>query len=124
MSEYDEITGDENTLDSRDIEARIEYLQDEFDKDVQSLDEDELQELIDLKSLKEELEGYCADWLHGAQLIADFYFTEYTKELLQDIGDLPSGIPWYITIDWESTASNIQMDYTTADFGDTTYYVR
>jgi DNA repair exonuclease SbcCD ATPase subunit len=85
---------------------------------------DEATELKALEALQEEAEGYAPDWQHGATLIRDSHFTEYTEELLKDIGDLPRDLPHYIAIDWEKTAENIQVDYTSVEFDGETYWVR
>jgi len=81
-------------------------------------------ELKALKKLAEEAEGYAPDWKHGETLIRESYFTEYCKELLEDIGDLPKGLPWYIAIDWEETADNLRIDYTEVEFDGVTYLIR
>ena len=94
-------------------EAEIEAAQGAFDDDLQA-------ELATLKALAEEASGYAADW----ELIRDSYFTEYCQQLLEDIGDLPKDLPHYIEIDWEATARNIRMDYTSVEFGDVTYWIR
>ena len=36
---------------------------------------------------------------------------EFTQQLLEDTGDIPSDLPGYIHIDWEWTAKEIMMDY-------------
>lgn len=87
-------------------------------------DDDNADELKALKDLQDEAEGYCPDWNYGATLIRDDYFEDYCQELVQDIGDLPHGIPNYIVIDWEATADNIKVDYTSVDFDGVTYWVR
>ncbi len=97
-------------------EAALEAAQDDFDDDMQS-------ELASLKTLAEEAEGY-SDWIYGAQLIRDSYFTDYCIELCEEIGDVPNDFPGYIAIDWERTARNIRMDYSSVDFGGVTYWVR
>jgi hypothetical protein len=81
-------------------------------------------ELAALESLAEEAEGYADDWKYGAALIRESYWVEYVQELLEDIGDLPKDLPHYIEIDWEKTARNIQVDYTSVDFDGVTYWVR
>ena len=35
----------------------------------------------------------------------------FVQQLLEDIGDMPTNLPAYIHIDWESTARNVMMDY-------------
>ncbi len=98
-------------------EAELANAQEAFDDDLQS-------ELAALKSLAEEASGYAADWEYGETLIRDSYFTDYARELLEDIGDLPKDLPHYIEIDWEATARNICMDYTSVDFDGVTYWIR
>jgi hypothetical protein len=49
---------------------------------------------------------------------------DYCQELLEDIGDIPKGLPGYIVIDWEATAENLKADYSTVDFDGQTYYYR
>ncbi len=36
---------------------------------------------------------------------------DFTKQLLEDVGTIPSDLPWYVHIDWEQTARDIMMDY-------------
>lgn len=85
---------------------------------------EEGQELRELQELQSEAEGYAPDWSDGATLIRDDHFTDYVQNMLADIGDLPRDLPHYIVIDWEATASNIQQDYTSVEFGGVTYWVR
>lgn len=122
----DAITNDADVLDSRDIIARIDELLERKDDEEQTypLNEEEAAELAALVALAEEAEGYADDWRHGATLIRETYFTDYTEELLQDIGDLPKNLPGYVVIDWEATARNIQVDYTSVEFDGVTYWVR
>lgn len=98
-------------------EAELEAAQEAFDEDLQS-------ELAALKSLAEEASSYAADWEYGETLIRDSYFTGYARELCEDIGDIPKNLPHYIEIDWEATARNIRMDYTSVDFAGVTYWIR
>lgn len=137
------ITNSDNTIDSRDIIERISELQGELEslqenvddaegeddvatakEDLSDWQEENQEELDNLKSLAEDAEDYCEDWEFGATLINESYFINYCQELVSDIGDMPREIPSYIVIDWEATAENLMVDYTAVDFGDTTYYVR
>ena len=36
---------------------------------------------------------------------------DFVQELLESTGDIPSSLPSYVHIDWESTARDIMMDY-------------
>ena len=122
----------DDVIDSRSIIERIEELteeRDSFEKGGHEADwslanPDEADELKALEALAEEAEGYAPDWKHGATLIRDSYFVDYAEELCKDIGDMPQDIPSYIEIDWEKTAENIQVDYTSVEFDGVTYWVR
>ena len=87
---------------------------------------DEDRELKALKSLQDEVEGYCPNWKYGAALIRESYFTEYAEELAGDITDYdPRKVHWPFTcIDWEKAADELKQDYTTVDFDGVDYYVR
>jgi len=123
-------------IDSREVMERIEELQDERNgimehsaevesgEDLANWDKEFGQELTELKELAEEGESASSDWTHGVNLIRDDYFTDYVQEMLADIGELPRDIPHYIVIDWDETASNIQADYTSIEFGGETYWFR
>ena len=114
-----EITNCDDVIDSRDVIARIVYLEG-------TEDEDEQVESAKLKALAEEAEGYCEDWRHGATLINESYFTEYAEQLASDIGDYnPNKVQWpYNHIDWEEAADELKQDYTQVDFDGITYFVR
>lgn len=115
-----DIRNTDEVLDSRDIIARIEEL---TDTDT-ILDEDEQEELDALQAFADEAEGYAPDWEYGATLIHADHFTDYCKELLADIGDIPSELPDYIVIDWDATAERLKVDYTEVDFAGEAYLVR
>ena len=40
---------------------------------------------------------------------------DFTMELLESCGDIPQDLPSYIHIDWEGTARDIMMDYSSAN---------
>jgi uncharacterized protein (UPF0335 family) len=87
-------------------------------------DEENGEELTALKNLADEGANESSDWAYGETLIHENYFTEYAQQLVEDIGDLPRGFPHYIVLDWEQTAENIKVDYSTVDFDGETYYIR
>ena len=126
MSKH-EISNSDVVIDSRDVIARIEELeaidgiQDKIDNRIENED---AEELIALRKLAEEAEGYACDWKYGETLIRDSCWIDYVKELLYDIGALPKDIPNFLAIDWEETAKNIQVDYTSVEFDGVTYWVR
>jgi hypothetical protein len=123
------IDNSEDTIDSRDIIARIEELQEQA-KD--ALNESERKELETLAALAVECED-CSDWEHGAQLVRGTYFVDHTKELIsdcyEDVGKAPRGQEnrWpykHVTIDYESAAEELKQDYTEVDFDGVTYFIR
>jgi hypothetical protein len=136
-------------LDSRDIIERLEELKEHFEalheqeteegKTALSFDEwfkalpsdcDDLEEYKELCNLQSECEDYAADWLHGAQLIREDYFTDYIEELIKDCYPIPKEIDsdaWpyrHITIDYEAAAEEAKQDYTYVTFMDYDYFIR
>lgn len=108
----------DNVIDSRDVIDAISELENE--ENLSEADEVLLQEL---KLLASECENYC-DWEHGETLIRYSHWVDYVQEMLEDCGSVPRDMPWYIAVDWETTANNISHDYHQVDFGDVTYYIR
>jgi hypothetical protein len=88
------------------------------------IDGDDAKELVALKALVGEASGCSSDWSYGEALIHEDYLQEYCQELVKDIGDLPKNIPSYIAIDWEKTASNLEVDYSHVDFDGAAYLIR
>jgi hypothetical protein len=136
----DTIYNSADVIDSRDIMARIVALQEERDNCPTDIGDDDspeqrattwardypedAAELAALGSVEKQGEGYAADWHHGETLIHDDYFTRYAMELLADCGELPKDLPWYVVVDEEATARNIQADYSAIDFDGETYWIR
>lgn len=121
-----------DVIDVRDIIARFEELDShlvyhpfDYDKALDAARDEHYRLLLIL----EELKGYGGDeqwrgdW-YPVTLIRDSYFTEHMRELLADCGDLPRNIPHYIEIDWDATARNIQVDYSSVDVDGLTYWYR
>ena len=158
-----EINNLEDMIDSRDVIARIEYLESEHESArealelaaddledlasdptpcpetlaaaqtaydsaraaLQTFETDYLPEMLALRELASECEGYVADWVHGEALIRDSYFREYAMQLADDIGAVPSDAQWPNTcIDWDQAARELQMDYTSISFDGVDYWVR
>lgn len=121
-----DVSNSDDVIDSRDVIARIEELH-AIATD-ESVDQDERthanNELGVLQALQDEAEGYCPDWKYGATLIRSTYWIDYVQELLEDIGALPKDLPGFVVVDWEATARNIQVDYTSVDFDGVEYFVR
>ncbi|MHA6903293.1 hypothetical protein ACJBUE_20760 (plasmid) [Ralstonia syzygii subsp. celebesensis] len=140
------IDNTENVIDSRDVIARIEELEDvetALRDDAENTpgdgsetaaynawkNGDEGRELAALKALADECEGY-GDWGHGEALIHEDHFVEYIKELIDDCYTLPKELTsgdWpyrHITIDYEAAAEEAKVDYTEVDFDGQTYFLR
>lgn len=112
------LDGNDEVFDSRDVIERIAELEATEVIDREPEDQDELDALY---ALQKEAEGY-GDWQDGETFISDDYFTEYTKELLADIGYIPNDMPDWVVIDWDSTADTVKADYTSYEFMGTTYW--
>lgn len=107
-------------IDSRDVIARIDELE-----SAGTLGEDDSEELTKLRNLASEGESYAADWRHGEALISDDHFTAYAEELADDIGAIDKNASWPINhIDWNAAAEALKQDYSSIEYGSTTYWVR
>lgn len=120
-------------IDVRDIIARVEELEAEIksnenvyvsENEAAAIDESEM-----LQSILAELVGYGGDeqwrgdW-YPVTLIDDAYFTDYARELLEECGTIPRDLPSWVEIDWEATARNVRIDYTSVDIDGRTYWYR
>lgn len=137
------ISNTDNTIDSRDVIARIEELEAEWEDLRSAMDDhntdsdayeeanaaliefdnsEEGQELTALKALAEQGEDYAPDWEYGAQLIHEDYFEEAMDEMVSDCYTLPKDLPDWMTITYDYDA--LKQDYTELDFDGQTYYIR
>lgn len=100
--------------------------------DLPSVEFDEIiDELLQTYKLMNQLRGYGGDeqwegdW-YPIHLIHENYFTDYAQQLVEDVGDIPNDLPWYIksNIDWAGVASEIKNDYSEIIFNNETYYYR
>lgn len=109
-------------LDVRDLIEIYEELE---------LNDNNLDEFISLKELLNELKGYGGDeewrgdW-YPITLISEYEFSDYCRELLEDCGEIPTGLPWYIesNINWDGVADDIKIDYSEVEYNGLTYYYR
>jgi hypothetical protein len=124
MRDFDNTT---DYLDVRDIISRVEELED-LQTDETAMPE-ELEELATLSALLADMasnggdEEWRGDW-YPVALIRDSYFTDYAQELLEECGYIPKDFPSWIKIDWEATAHNVRIDYTSTEFDGVTYWFR
>lgn len=133
-----DISNSEDTLDVRDIIARVEELREAreaFEESEPSgiqwatLELDDAEELATLEELLSDLCGYGGDeqwegdW-YPVTLVRDSYFQDYAQELAEDCG-FACGNEWPARcIDWEQAARELQMDYSTVEFDGVTYWYR
>jgi hypothetical protein len=114
---------DADIIDSRDIIDRIDEL--EAERAEGPLDDDDAEELAALVAIREEADGYVADWKHGETLIRDTYFRTYAEELAEDLGAVDRNARWPMTcIDWAAAAEELRQDYIEISVGDRTWYAR
>ena len=123
------ISNQDDIIDSRDIIAELKDLKQELEDWIEDGgSEEDFDALEDLEELREwnSWGDDIDDWDYGTTLIKDEYFKEYAEQLVKDIGDLPSDLPWYIesNIDWDGIADDIKADYTEIDLSGETYWVR
>lgn len=129
-----------DVIDSRDVIERIGDLESERVSAVDAADpytaeerkargdewddSEDGQEFVRLKSLQDQAEG-SPDWTHGEALISESYFAEYAQELAEDIGAIGKDLPWPAChIDWDAAADALKQDYTSVEYGETTYWIR
>ncbi len=118
-----EISNSDDIIDSRDVIARIEYLEGEVEGD--NATEEDQAELKALKALAEEGEQYAPDWTFGEGLIRNSYFTEYAEQLAEGIGTIDRNASWPLSfIDWGAAAEALKQDYTSVDFDGVEYWMR
>ena len=137
------IDNTEDVIDSRDVIARIAYLENATNVECtcertetltthkdgcpvpDGVDEDEVTELATLRELASDGEVNAADWHHGATLVRETYFEDYARQFAEDIGTIDSDAAWPAChIDWPAAARALSQDYTDLDFNGVTYLVR
>lgn len=129
-----------DVIDVRDVIARVEELRAEKE-DAEHDDDgnrrtgyewasdatDDAEELTALESILSDLcgnggdEQWEGDW-YPVTLIADHYFETYMDDMLEDCGDLPKNLPFYlrVVVDYDA----LKMDYTTTEIDGNEYYYR
>lgn len=115
------------TIDTRELQDRIDELETERDEFIDALpgdisdqedtaeqkeqwdETDEGKELKELEDLKEEI---GSEWKYGVALIPEADFTDYAQELAEEVGDYNPDAGWPTNcIDWERAARELKMDY-------------
>lgn len=93
----DSISNSEDTINSRDVIARIEELRKMLDEEPENMSNDDAEELRGLSALAKEGGNRIPDWQHGETLIRYSYFKTYAQELAEDIGAIPDNAAWPCT---------------------------
>ena len=116
-----EFSNMDDTIDSRDIIARIDEL--EEDDELEDWEKDELDVLTVLDQDGRGL--FSVSWKNGVCLVRDSYFTEYAHELAEDIGAISNDARWPANcIDWDCAAEQLKADYTYLEFDGVEYWAR
>ena len=117
-------------IDVRDIIARVEAIESEGDDTfLADTDPETLGEVRTLRMILNDLESnggdeqFRGEW-YPLTLIAEHYFTMYVREMLEDCGDIPRDLPVWVAIDWQSTAANVAVDYSTVTIQGREYLYR
>jgi hypothetical protein len=130
-----------DTIDSRDIQERIDELQSEFDSHVDEYEdsdgeedagedllnwlEENGDEFVTLLEIKEEVEQYTSEWNSGAFIIADNHFEDYAQELAEDTGVIDRNAKWPLThIDWDAAAEELKCDYSEVTIAGKSYWIQ
>jgi len=79
------------------------------------------EELDELNALESEVGD---EWMHGAALVDEDDFIEYVQDLAEDMGATAGVDHSWLVIDWEATADNVKMDYSSCEYQGTTYLFR
>lgn len=113
----------EEIIDSRNIIARIEELENTA---VIDREEDEQDELDALYDFQEKAVERLEDWKYGVTFIREDHFAEYAEELVKDLGYIPEDLPSWIAnhIDWDEVAEEVKEDYTEFELMGETYWAR
>lgn len=128
----------EDLIDTRDLDDWLDELRDEV-SDLRRRDDErdpragglsdeertELEAKQEIVDVLEEIESEVSEWRHGETLINENYFTDYARQLADDLGAIPSDAKWPLTcIDWEQATDELRRDYTSIEIDGTTFYFR
>ncbi len=117
----------QNNIDVREVIDRVEELRTE--REDETIDAEDAEELAELESLLEDLAGNGGDhqwegtW-YPITLISEGSFEDYARDLAEDIGGVKETSWPNSCIDWEQAAAELQQDYTSVEFAGETYYYR
>jgi len=110
----------QETLDSRDIQERIDELQ---EIDQAKIEEYETEELNHLLKIKESV-GDDESWGFGITFIRDSYFEEDSEEFAYGCGDVDRNGMIASYVNWEEFADSRKMDFESIEFDGIEYWYR
>jgi len=107
------INSSDDLISTSEVEDRIAWLE----VGEEDLDEDDVEELTELRVLYEQVGAVVET------LINDAYFEEYAQRLAEDIGAINDSMQWPSScIDWERAAHELQHDYSSVEFDGVTFW--
>ena len=118
----DTVVPDEDSDERQTYDDELEKLEQAVEDAESDFGTDEQEELEELQNLESEV----SEWSYGATLIPEDDWEDYCRQLVEDIGDLPSNLPAYIenNIDWNGVAQDLKADYSEVTYQGETYLVR
>ncbi len=128
LEQIEEIENEIESLDPDEDKEEIRTATENLEKLEEELS-DEKEELKILMSFVEDFEGYGGDeqwrgsWYPGT-LVRESYWEDFAEQECKDLGYIADDFPSWIEIDWEQTADNIKVDYTSGEFDGVTYWGR
>ncbi len=126
----------DDIIDSRDVIEAIVELESEIEAlTEESVDstraDDQWPALIELREELAVIKAFAddaeevSDWSYGETFIEDSHFETYAQQLAEDCCENLNTTDWPARcIDWEQAARELQMDYTSYEFGGYTYWAR
>lgn len=121
-----ELDNTADTIDSRQVIARIEELQDIRDDAGNGIGvwENGDQEELDMLSRLSGSGSTVSGWESGVTLVRDTYFRDYIRDLCHDYqaDTLRAASSAGLVIDWDATARDLQTEYTSVEWDGITYY--
>lgn len=117
-----EIPGYNTVVLPSQIEERLQYIGDLIEDG--SATSEDFAAFIILGQFKQQCLDANSDWNSDYPIVNSKYFTEYAISGLEDSGELPRDLPWYIVVDHEKTAFNLRQDWNVVHCGSDAFYVR
>jgi hypothetical protein len=116
MTDPREIEGTEDTLNTLDIEERIQFLLGELvDTSAEDADEDYERELVKLLTFRDNVRedlNCASSWDNGLTLVRESHKQDYAKNYADECGYVSEPATWpHDCIDWEEAADTLFENY-------------